>query len=120
MTDWNSTLPTSLLTLRAIERKFCANTMFWLLKKIFGLGITIAVIFFALHLQIGGRQVKDYVTDFYHSSLFQDAWVKSKDAVLGYLQKDVSPSSPKEGSPMDQVDDEERKELEDVLKKESR
>ena len=94
--------------------------MFWLLKKIFGLGITIAVIFFALHLQVGGRQVKDYVTDFYHSSLFQDAWVKSKDAVLGYLQKDVSPSSPKEGSPMDQVDDEERKELEDVLKKESR
>jgi hypothetical protein len=92
--------------------------VFWLLKKIFGLGVTIAVIFFALHLQVGGRQVKDYVADFYHSSLFQDAWVKSKDAVLGYLQKDVAPS--KEGSPMDQVDDDERKELEDVLKKESR
>ena len=97
--------------------------MFWLLKKIFGLGVVIAIIFFALHLQVGGRQVKDYVVDFYHSSVFQhvwqDAWESSKNAVLGFLQKDVAPSDSKAGSPMDQVNDDERKELEDVLKKAS-
>jgi hypothetical protein len=103
--------------------------MFWLLKKIFGLGVTIAVIFFALHFQVGGRPVKDYLADFCRSPLvqstFQGAWRQSKDAVLGYLRKDIAPSdSPdskgvKDGAPMDQVDDDERKELEDVLKKKS-
>ena len=92
--------------------------MFWLMKKIFGIGVTIAVIFFALHFQVGGRQVKDYVADFYHSALFQDAWKSSRDAVLGYLRKAVAPSN--DAAPMDQVNDDERKELEDVLKKQSK
>lgn len=98
--------------------------MFWLLKKIFGLGVAIAVVFFALHLQVGGRPVKDYLADFYKSPIVQkvldDTVRQGKDAVLSYLKKDVAPSaSDADAPPMEHVEEEERKELEEVLKKES-
>jgi hypothetical protein len=93
--------------------------MFWLLKKIFGIGIAIALVFFALHLQVGGRPAKEYVVDAYRSPLVQEAIRQGKEAVLSYLRKDVA--APDDSAPpMEHLDDDERRELEDVLKKESR
>ncbi|HSA59544.1 MAG TPA: hypothetical protein VLJ37_07650 [bacterium] len=97
--------------------------MIWLFKKIFGLGIAIALVFFALHFQIGGRPAKDYVVDVYRSAIVQEAIRQGKDSILSYLRKDISPPNESEGEsapPMEHLDDDERRELEDVLKKESR
>jgi hypothetical protein len=93
--------------------------MIWLFKKIFGIAVTIAVIFFALHLQIGGRPAKDYVADFYRSPLVQEAVRQGKDAVFSYLRKDVTPAD-ESAPPMEHLEDDERKELENVLKEKSR
>jgi hypothetical protein len=97
--------------------------MIWLFKKIFGLGIAIALVFFALQLQIGGRPAKDYVADVYQSPIVQEAIRQGKGIVLSYLHKDVTPSGESEGvsgPPMEHLEEDERRELEDVLKKESR
>lgn len=92
--------------------------MIWLFKKIFGLGVVIAIVFFALHIQVGGRPAKDYLSDFFRSPLVQEAWRQGKGAVLSYLQKDVTPAE--DAVPMEQLDDDERKELENILKEKSR
>lgn len=93
--------------------------MIWLFKKVFGLAVVIAVIFFALHLQIGGRPAKDYLIDAYRSSIVQEAVRKSKDAVFSYLQKDVTPAN-ESAPPMEYIEEDDRKELEEVLKDKSR
>jgi hypothetical protein len=94
--------------------------MFWLLKRIFGLGVLIALVFLVLQFQVGGRPLKDYLIDFYRSPLVQEAFRQGKEAVTGYLQKDVT-KGPEEAAPaMDRVSDEEREELEKVLEKETR
>lgn len=97
--------------------------MIWLFKKIFGLGIAIALVFFALHLQIGGRPAKEYVVDVYKSPIVQEAIRQGKDSILSYLHKDIAPpgeSKDESDPPMEHLNDDERRELEDVLKKESR
>ncbi len=104
--------------------------MFWLLKKIFGIAVLAAVVFVGLHFQVGGRPVKDYLIDFYHSALVQEAIRQSRDAIGSYLQKDVqpavtskeTPSSAQQDdgpAPMDKVNDDERQELEKVIRKQS-
>ncbi|GEM_PF-3234917 len=98
--------------------------MFWLIKKVFGIGIFAALVFFALQFQVGGRPIKDYVVRFYQSPLIQEAIRQTTTAVKSYLQKDVTSSKP--GDPnvnapaMDPLPDEDRRELENVLKKEAR
>lgn len=96
--------------------------MFWLMKKIFGIGVLIALIFLALHFQVGGRTVKDYLLDFFRTPIVQEAIRQGKEAVTGYLQKDVAapPSDAGPNMEMDKVSDEDRKELEKVLEKEVR
>lgn len=96
--------------------------MIWLFKKLFGIAVTIAIIFFALHLQIGGRQAKDYIVEAWKNPIVQAVVQQGKETVMGYLNKDISPSvtSPtgaKDDSapPMEQLEDDERKELENVL-----
>ena len=88
--------------------------MIWLMKKILGIGVLAAIIFFGLQFQVGGRPVKEYVTDFYRSPLVQEAVRQTKDAVVSYLHKDVQ--SGEDAAPMDRISDDERKELENVLK----
>ncbi len=89
--------------------------MFKLLRKLLGLGITIAVVFVGLHFQVGGRPLKDYLVDFYKSAIVQEAIRQSKAVVMGYLQKDVAQE---EGAdlPMEKVSDADRQELEKALK----
>lgn len=85
------------------------------MKKILGIGVLAAIVFFGLQFQVGGRPVKDYVTDFYRSPLVQEAARQAKDVIVSYLHKDVQ-SGGEGPAPMDRISDEERKELEKVLK----
>lgn len=97
------------------------NFMIWLIKKIFGLAVLAAIVFVGLHFQVGGRPVKDYVVDFYHSPLVKEAIRQSREAVGSYLQKDVqSPSQDDGATPLDRVNDDERQELEKVIRKQSK
>ena len=92
--------------------------MFWLLKKIFGLGVFVAVLFFALQLRVGGRPLKDYLIDFYRAPLVQEAIRQGREVLQKYLHKDVGGGG--EGPAMEKVSEEEKKELEQVLERESR
>lgn len=94
--------------------------MMWLLRKIFGLGVLAAVVFVGLQFQVGGRPVKDHLLDFYRSPLVQEAVRQARLAVTSYLQKDVQPSTEDSESPMERVSDDEREELEKVIKKQAR
>ena len=91
--------------------------MFWLLKKIFGLAVIAALVFFALQAKIGGRPLKEYVVGFYQSPIVQEGLRQAKDAATSYLQKDLQPASgpAADGVPLDRIHDDERRELEKVL-----
>lgn len=94
--------------------------MIWFFKKIFAVGVLLALLFLALQFQVGGRPIKDYLSDFYRSPLIQEAIRQGKEAVTGYLQKDVG-KEPEGAEPaMEKVTDQEREELEKVLEKEMR
>lgn len=92
--------------------------MIWLIKKIFGLAVLAALVFVALQFQVGGRPLKEYVINFYRSPLVGEAVRQARDAVGSYLRKDVQPQDDA-SSPMDKVDDDEREELEKVIRKQS-
>jgi hypothetical protein len=94
--------------------------MIWLFKKIFAIGVLLALLFLALQFQVGGRPIKDYLIDFYRSPLIQETIRQGKEAVAGYLQKDVSREPAGEEPAMEKVTDQEREELEKVLEKEMR
>lgn len=91
--------------------------MFWLMKKLFGLGVMAALVFFALQFQVGGRPVKDYIIDFYRAPLVQEAIRQGTEAVTRYLQKDVGGDSGASGPPLEKIREDEVKELEKLLKK---
>lgn len=90
--------------------------MFWLLKKIFGIAVVAGLIFAALQIRVGGRPLQDYVVGLYRSPIVQEGLRQAKEAVTSYLQKDLQPGGEGEGSPMDRISDDEREELEKVLK----
>ncbi|MBI3540680.1 MAG: hypothetical protein HY073_00805 [Deltaproteobacteria bacterium] len=90
--------------------------MFWLARKILAIGFFAALVFFALQYRVGGRQVKDYLLDFYNAPLFRNAVQQTKDTVQTYLHKDVGG----DGKDSDHIDDQDRHELEKVLKDSSR
>lgn len=87
----------------------------WLAKRIFGLGVVSALVFFGLQFQVGGRAVKDYLHDFFRSPIVQEAIRQGKGAVTSYLQKDLQPGD-ENTPPMDKISEDERRELEKVLK----
>lgn len=93
--------------------------MIWLIKRLFGVGVFAAVVFFALQFPVGGRPLKSYLTDFYRSPLVQEAIRQGKGWVVKYLQKDVGIGLEEGGPAMEKVSDKERKELEKVLEKET-
>jgi len=100
--------------------------MIWLIKKILSLAILAALIVVAMQFQVGGRPLKDYVIGLYRAPIVQEGMRQAKEAVTSYLQKDVQSSSPtsavtggvkeKDSAPMDRINDDERQELEKVLK----
>lgn len=93
--------------------------MIWLFKKIFGIIITIAIIFFALHLQVGGRQAKDYVLEAWKSPIVQGAVEQGKQTIMGYLNKDVAPAE-NMTPPMEHLEDDDRQELDKILQEKSK
>lgn len=90
--------------------------MFWLLRKIFGLIILAVLVFFALQFQVGGRPLKDYAEKIYHSEMFQGALGGAIHSVESFLHKDLE-NKKEDGPAMDNLKDDEMKELEKVLKK---
>ncbi len=93
--------------------------MFWLLKKLFSLGIFAALVFFALQFKVGGKPLKDYVIAFYQAPLTQEILRQGEGIVRGYLEKDVhrGKDSP---APVEDIQDEERDELKRVIEKKAR
>ena len=92
--------------------------MFWILRKIFGLGVLAALIFLALHYQVGGKPIQEYVVQFYQSPLIQEAVRQGRDTALSYLHKDIRSSVPSaDAPPDDKLSDQDREELEKILKK---
>ena len=94
--------------------------MFWLLRKLFGIGVFAAVLFFALQFPVGGRPLREYLLDFYRAPIVQEGIRQGRDQVMKYLQKDVGMSPEKGGPAMEKLSDQEREELEKVLQKETR
>ena len=90
--------------------------MIWLIEKIFSLGVLAAVVFFAMQFSVGGRPVKDYVMVVYRSPLIREAVRQGVDIIKSYLDKDVG-SSKSNGPAMENLNDDEKKELEKLLEK---
>ena len=87
--------------------------MFWLLRKIFSLGVLLALLFFVLQFKIGGKAVKDHLLSFYKIPLIQEISRQGKEIVLGYLRKDVG-----SGPAMERIEEEEKEELKRVIERE--
>lgn len=92
--------------------------MFWLIRKIFGLGVLVAIVFFALQYHIGNRTVKDYVSEFFQSSLVQGKIHEASESVKSFFQKEGNKGQV--GAPTDDIPPEDEAELKKVLKKESK
>ena len=90
--------------------------MFWLLRKIFGLVVLAALVFFAVQFQVGGKPLKDYLLKIYHSDLSQKIFGEVQHSVEAFLHKDVEDKGA-DGPAMDDVHEDEMKDLEKVLKK---
>ena len=101
--------------------------MFWLIRKIFSLGIIIAIVFLLMHFQVGGRPMSDYAQALYHSQPVQEALASAKNTLLGYLgnldkpnvEVDKPASEKMDPIEMDPIKDDERKELEKVINKQN-
>lgn len=102
--------------------------MFWMIRKIISLAIVVAVIFFLLNFEVGGRPLSDYALAIFHSQPIQQAIESSKEKITGFLEevgkrpaKPLHPESSSEekssGETMDTIKDDERRELEKVLNK---
>ncbi len=101
--------------------------MFWLIRKIITLAIVVAIIFFLLNFEVGGRPLSDYALAIFHSQPVQQAIESTKEKAMNYLdsigKRPAKPLHPQEvdrkdaGETMDPIKDDERHELEKVLNK---
>jgi hypothetical protein len=96
--------------------------MIWLIKKIIGLGIFIAIVFFIMNYQVGGKPIKDLFSNFYQSPFAQEAVRQGRESFSNFvgaiLHKDPSSAEVQGlGKPMDSIDDDDRHELEQLIKK---
>ncbi len=89
--------------------------MFWIFRKIFGLAVLAAIAFFVMQYSFQGRPIKDYLVDFYSAPLVQEAGRQAKIAVMRYLNQ--GPKTGGDQPAMDELKDDERAELESILKK---
>ncbi|QQR79718.1 MAG: hypothetical protein IPJ69_10245 [Deltaproteobacteria bacterium] len=108
--------------------------MFWLLRKIFSLGVLALVVFFLMHVEVKGHLLKDYVIAIYDSPMVQQVVTSAKESLLGMVENlekkkatthsedshsEDSQVSPKDAKPLENLKDDEVKELEKVLKKQN-
>jgi len=90
--------------------------MFWLLKKIIFWTVFFFVAMWVLKMPYNGRPVKDYLVEFYNAPIVQEGVRFSKKLVEEQLQKFM-----REGNepPMENIQPDEREDLERVIRKES-
>ena len=107
-------------TLDGIAIQNHSANMFWLLRKIFTLGILLAVIFLAFNLPIAGKPLKDHLWEFYYSPTVQtwvSHWVGGLPAPLSNaIKKDMDHIGP--APAMEEYKPDEEQELNKILKKE--
>ncbi len=99
--------------------------MIWIVKRIFWIGVFSAVIYFGLNYKIEGRPIRQYVSEFYNSALIQAVIKSGKEIVAEFLEEKTGDSKkePEQRSSSDptigdQLQEEDRRELETILKKE--
>ncbi len=90
--------------------------MIWLIRKIFGLGVFVALIFLALQFQVAGRPVKDYVIEFYQTPLIQEAVRQAQEAFSSRFGAKQDRTSIETTPPLEDLDDKERSDLDHLLK----
>lgn len=89
--------------------------MFWLVRKLFFLGILALLVWVILNLEYQGRPVKKHVSELVKTPLVQEITRQVRGAVASYLKKDVKESGPA----MEELGETERRELEKLLKEEA-
>ncbi len=90
--------------------------MLWLIRKLLMLAVFAALVWLILQLDYKGRPVKDYANEFLQAPLVREIVRQGKGLAAGYLKKDLKEESPA----MEEVGEEERRELEKVLEEESK
>ncbi len=90
--------------------------MFWLLKKLVLLALIAGFVMWLLQLEYQGRPVRERAREFLQAPLIQEIVRQAKEAVSGYLKKEIKVP---QGPAMEKIEEGERKELEKVLEKEA-
>lgn len=106
--------------------------MFWLIRKIFWMGVLVAVIYYGMNYQIDGKPVKQYVSEFFDSPLVQSVLKAGKEEVQElWDQQSGSPEpstaktsvktthSDADSHTGDQLTDEDRKALDQMMEKQA-
>lgn len=91
------------------------RTMFGIFRKLATLGIIAGLIWTILQLDYKGRPVKDQLREFFRAPLVQEIGRQAKNAVVGYLKKDVQESEPA----MEKLEPEDQQKLKEVIEKEA-
>ena len=63
--------------------------MFWLIRKIFWIGVLVAIVYYGSNYQLDGKPVKQYVREFFDSPLVQSAIKAGKEEIQDFLSSDV-------------------------------
>ncbi|MBI2982153.1 MAG: hypothetical protein HYY44_07680 [Deltaproteobacteria bacterium] len=90
--------------------------MFWLIRKLIFVGFLVGAGWFILQMDYHGRSVKGRIREFLNAPLIQEIVRQARGEVDRYLNKKKFPTGPA----MENLDESERKNLNEVLKKESR
>lgn len=107
--------------------------MFWLIRKIFWIAVLVAIVYYGANYQIDGKPVKQYVTEFVDSPLFQSALKAGKEEIQDLLNRQSKSTEPRDAKVSsqtshssnelktdDQLTDEDRKALDQVMEKQAR
>lgn len=92
------------------------GAMFWLLKKLVTLLVIIGVVWFIFQLDYQGKPVSQRVQEFTKAPLVQEVSRQAKELVMKYLYKKKILNGPA----MENLTDEEKKELDKVIKEKSK
>jgi hypothetical protein len=84
-----------------------------MIRKLFSLIFIVVAVFFVSHLEYQGKPVKQHFQEFYEHPVVQKSIRQIKLMVKSYLEKDVG-----DKSPADHITDDDRRELEKLLKRE--
>lgn len=103
--------------------------MFWILRKLFWIGVLVAIIYYGSNYQIDGKPIKQYAIEFFQSPLVQSALKAGKEEVQEFWGEKMDSSTPSEGpsvkdsgqaSPAgDELTDKDREALDKVLERQS-